>query len=100
MPKYTIADRTEETDCNNCGWPLYVGDTAYSDEGEQHVFCSRACQQQRHNRGMGRTLSIALMLVLVLCASVSAQQGTRITEDDPHTYSASSKEERGGGTYA
>lgn len=37
----TITHHTQETSCDHCGCPLYVGDQAiFTDEG---VFCSRRC---------------------------------------------------------
>ena len=39
---YRIHDHTEETDCEYCGRPLYVGDRAVEDSRGM-VFCSDTC---------------------------------------------------------
>jgi hypothetical protein len=39
---YTIHDHTEETTCDYCGFPLYVGDKAIEDT-RGLVFCSDTC---------------------------------------------------------
>lgn len=40
--RYTIQDHTEETSCDWCGCPLYVGDRAYPNADEIAVFCCDA----------------------------------------------------------
>ncbi len=40
--RYRIHDHTEETDCDYCGAPLYVGDKAVEDSRGM-VFCSDTC---------------------------------------------------------
>jgi hypothetical protein len=39
--RYTIRHRNEEAQCDHCGYPLYIGDTAYTHNDE--VDCSRIC---------------------------------------------------------
>ncbi len=40
--RYTIHDITEETSCDWCGCPLYIGDRAYPTTDENAVFCCAA----------------------------------------------------------
>lgn len=41
---YRIQRPSEETECYNCGWPLYVGDTVHTeDQTVPHTFCCGAC---------------------------------------------------------
>ncbi len=40
--RYTIHDMTEETFCDWCGRPLYIGDRAYLTTDENAVFCCDA----------------------------------------------------------
>ncbi len=40
---YTIYNRLEETQCNNCGCPLYTDDKAYQSEDTGDVYCSKKC---------------------------------------------------------
>jgi len=47
MDKYEIRHSTEETDCDWCGMPLYVGDTAWEQAGR--AYCSRHCAQMGQN---------------------------------------------------
>jgi hypothetical protein len=42
--RYRIRRYTEEADCNYCGCPFYVGDTAY--EYCQAVYCSITCSRE------------------------------------------------------
>jgi hypothetical protein len=41
MERYTIKDRSEESECQYCGYPLYVGDRAM--EHNDGVYCSKTC---------------------------------------------------------
>lgn len=45
---YTIERPAEETYCGQCGQPLDVGDTVYTDNAETITYtaCSRACAEQ------------------------------------------------------
>lgn len=43
MTKYRITKRIEETECDECGYPLFTDDTAYMSDDERHVYCSKAC---------------------------------------------------------
>ena len=44
--KYTISNRTEETECEVCGYPLYVKDTAIMDLDTSLVYCSTVCAKK------------------------------------------------------
>lgn len=45
--KYTIKERGEECQCPECGYPLYVGDTAYeTPDGEESGFCCELCVKE------------------------------------------------------
>lgn len=44
LSSYTIHDATEETDCDCCGYPLYVGDKAL-ESVDGKVFCSEQCSR-------------------------------------------------------
>jgi uncharacterized Zn finger protein (UPF0148 family) len=44
MNRYRIKTITEETACCQCGFPLYVTDIAFEEDGE--VFCSTACGKE------------------------------------------------------
>jgi len=46
---YKISRRTEETECDECGYPLYIGDRAYM-APDGYVYCSRACQNDAERR--------------------------------------------------
>ena len=39
MERYVVHDRTEETECETCGWPMFVGDTVWM-TADGHVGCS------------------------------------------------------------
>jgi lipoate synthase len=39
-----IRTTAEETDCPNCGAPLYLGDRAYFDKTE--MYCTRKCAEE------------------------------------------------------
>ena len=41
MSRYVIRHHSEETDCDWCGFPLYVGDSAL--ESADRIFCSSGC---------------------------------------------------------
>ena len=41
MSAYAIRRRAEETTCEWCGFPLYVGDSAL--ESADRIFCSSGC---------------------------------------------------------
>lgn len=49
LPHYVIQRRDEETECDQCSAPLYVGDRAYYPVGTDQrdvgltVFCSTGC---------------------------------------------------------
>ena len=45
--KYQVHNRQEEGDCCFCGYPLYIGDTAYEYVGS--IFCSIACCRKSRN---------------------------------------------------
>jgi uncharacterized Zn finger protein (UPF0148 family) len=44
MNRYRIKTITEETACCQCGFPLYVTDIAFEEDGE--VFCSTVCGKE------------------------------------------------------
>lgn len=41
--QYEITHHTQETACDNCGCPLYVGDTVYLSDDEARAYCSQSC---------------------------------------------------------
>ena len=43
--KYTINDKTEITECDYCGYPLYIGDNAIVVDGDRicGIYCSDTC---------------------------------------------------------
>lgn len=43
LQTYTIYNRLEETQCNNCGYPLYIDDKAFQSEDSGDVYCSKKC---------------------------------------------------------
>ena len=45
--EYTINDRTEETECDYCGYPLYIGDNAILADGDRicGIYCSETCAE-------------------------------------------------------
>ena len=45
LRKTTIRHHLEETSCEECGMPLYVGDSCYFTE-DGRDFCSRACHSR------------------------------------------------------
>ena len=55
--KYTIHDSTEETDCDYCGSPMYVGDPAVM-TSEEKVFCSHKCATWEHYTRTGEKVSL------------------------------------------
>ena len=40
---YIIETREHETDCDTCGYPLVIGDTAYFNEQTSEVYCGKGC---------------------------------------------------------
>jgi len=46
MTKYRINKADEETECSECGYPLYVGDEAWMSKDEREVYCSTACARR------------------------------------------------------
>jgi hypothetical protein len=52
MPKnlrgrwFRIRTPNEETQCPECGYPLYVGDRAFENRGAQAILCSPACARK------------------------------------------------------
>ena len=40
---YTIKNRAEETECETCGYPLYVSDQVVMDLDTSLVYCSAVC---------------------------------------------------------
>lgn len=44
MISYRIAHIHEETDCDHCGYPLYVDDPAVEHNGR--VYCGKACAKR------------------------------------------------------
>ena len=43
---YTIRTRAEETECEVCGYPLYVKDKAVMDLDTSLVYCSIVCSKK------------------------------------------------------
>ena len=43
---YKIGTRAEETDCECCGYPLYVKDEAVMDLDTSLVYCSTVCSKK------------------------------------------------------
>ena len=41
MSSSRIRSHSEEADCDWCGWPMYLGDSAHY--AREHVFCSPEC---------------------------------------------------------
>ena len=54
LGKYTIRDRSEETQCDQCGYPLYVGDAAYM-SADGYVFCTKSCGKEHAEQERYRT---------------------------------------------
>jgi len=52
--QYEITRYTEETACDNCGCPLYVGDTVHLSDDEARAYCSNFCARagERNNAPM------------------------------------------------
>lgn len=48
IESYQVCRVTEEAECQNCGNPIYLGETAY--ESEERVYCSRACAKRAARR--------------------------------------------------
>lgn len=48
MYKYEIDNPDLETECLNCGCPLYVGDRAYI-VNQDYVVCSKSCKEHYEN---------------------------------------------------
>lgn len=46
MAKYEIKSYKQETSCDWCGYPFYVGDYAYLDENTNRVYCGEKCQKK------------------------------------------------------
>lgn len=47
LRRYVIAALSEETECDECGYPLYVGDDAYvMKEDDGRTFCTRSCARE------------------------------------------------------
>jgi hypothetical protein len=45
---YLIRHHSEETDCDQCGCPLYVADTVYTSDDD--CFCSQSCRDRWDSR--------------------------------------------------
>ena len=43
MDKYIVLNKSEETECDYCGYPLFVDDTAIMDYDTLKVYCSETC---------------------------------------------------------
>ena len=41
---YRITRPDEETECENCGCPLYVGDNAYPGPFQARIYCGNDCR--------------------------------------------------------
>ena len=52
IASYEVHGIAEETECEECGWPIYSGDLAYYDNEDPMgpVFCSRACCRKQMSR--------------------------------------------------
>lgn len=47
---YVVGDTTEECDCEQCGYPLFVGETVYTNVAGE-TYCSAACRTKAENAG-------------------------------------------------
>lgn len=45
LSKYIIRRWQDETQCDWCGYPLYIGDVAYMDTSNK-VYCGKKCQEK------------------------------------------------------
>jgi hypothetical protein len=50
MNTWHIIRHGEECECEECGYPLYTGDSAYYTDDYGHVFCGKACAKQTSER--------------------------------------------------
>jgi hypothetical protein len=52
MTTTIIRGHQEETDCGECGWPMYSGDYAFSPASDplSDVYCSAACLEKGESR--------------------------------------------------
>lgn len=48
MTPYRIRSAAEETSCEWCGFPLYVGDSAI--ELDDRIYCGRSCATEHRQR--------------------------------------------------
>lgn len=48
ITSYRVRRATEEAECEQCGNPIYMGETAY--ESGEHVYCSRDCAKRAARR--------------------------------------------------
>jgi len=44
--RYVIQRHAEETHCDYCGSPLYVGDSAFLDDQTGKVYCTKNCHKR------------------------------------------------------
>ena len=45
MARFYVRSRAEQCDCEQCGFPLDIGDSGYETGRFAHVYCSLACAQ-------------------------------------------------------
>lgn len=43
---FRIRTASEETQCPECGWPLYVGDRAFEHDTTHTILCSPSCARK------------------------------------------------------
>ena len=64
--KIKISHHTGEGACTHCGYPLYVGDAALTDD--HGVYCSRTCEKKNN---------------ATVCTSCGVRFGSEIDAEDP-----------------
>jgi hypothetical protein len=47
--RYTITHHSQECQCEQCGYPLYVEDKVVTEENEEHSFCTKKCLNEYHD---------------------------------------------------
>jgi hypothetical protein len=47
-------EKSEETECEWCGWPLYAGEIALYTSGDERVYCCRCCAEDDRNNRTGK----------------------------------------------
>lgn len=45
LSSYVVKHHTEEAECSHCGGPIYVGERAFHETGDEYgpVYCSKRC---------------------------------------------------------